>query len=268
MKRDALESGPVRCSGNTRRRWILFLISTFHFSLFTLSGCRVPAPLITLPPVAYADAAAAAALLSARRDAVQTVQTQATLRFTPAGKKPQTLDAQLVYAAPDRARLRAGKLNHNVFDLTVTPEGVWTAVSPRVTDRAPDAEAGLVRLAEVLPFLLSGPDYADADVAATQKKDRLNLIWKHGLGVELDAATLTPLRFALTDPQRPDRAPVVIKPVYTVYDAAGRGVPWLHSAAASGGFGRVELTFYDVVLNDDLNPRAFRPPRRATAHPR
>lgn len=258
-----------------RKRWrnvlerpnLVILISTFHFSLFTLCACHTPAPLITLPPVAWASAAEATALLNARRDAVRTVQTQATLTFTPVEGKSQTLNAQLVHDAPDRARLRASKMNHNVFDLTVTPEGVWTAVSSRVTDEAPDAEAGLVRLARVLPFLLRGPDYGDATPVDRQQKQQLDLIWPSGLIADLDAATLTPLRFAIADPEKPGRRAAVIEPVYTLYESADGPLPWLRSAAATGDFGRIELTFYDVALNEALNPRAFRAPRRATAHP-
>ena len=90
-----------------------------------------------------------------------------------------------------------------------------------MTDEAPDAEAGLVRLAGVLPFLLRGPDYADAAPADRQQKQQLNLAWPEGLRADLDAATLTPLRFTVADPDRPGAAAAVIEPVYTLYESSG-----------------------------------------------
>ena len=241
-----------------------FLVLACALCLLTFTGCRTPAALITLPAVAYTTPDQAIDLLTARRDAVRTVQAQADLILTPARGQPQSLSAQLVHDAPDRVRMRASKLNHNVMDLTVTDEAAWIAVSSRVTDEAPDAEAGLARLAEALPFLVRGPDYRRANAAGKPSGGQLTLIWNDNLSARLDAATLTPLRFTLTDPQKPHDAPVVIEPVYTLYN----GTAWLRSAVATGGFGRIALTFFDVELNAKLNPRAFKPPRRATRHPR
>lgn len=239
-------------------------------ALAALPACRTPAPQVTLAPVNYANQAQAAALLNARRAAVRTVQAQAQLTLRPVQGESQTLDAQLVLNAPDHARLRASKLNHNVFDLTVTPQGVWTAVSSRVTDEAPDAQAGLVRLAKVLPFLFRGPDYATATAAPRQQPRQLNLAWHDGLTVDLDAATLTPLRFTLGTAQSAADQPIIIEPVYSLYPASQGDLDlvWLHSAVATGPFGRVTFSFHHVTLNAPLNPRAFKPLRRATAHPR
>ncbi len=239
-------------------------------ALFVLTACHTPAPRLALPPAAYANHAQAVALLNVRRDAISSLQARATVRFTPATGASQTLDAQLVHHAPDQARLRADKLNHNLLDLTVTPEGVWTAVSPRVLREAPNAEAELVRLARVLPLLLRGPDYAAATPApaSRHKPQTLTLRWDQGLSTDLHAPTLTPRRFTLPHPEGEHGHAVAIEPDYTLYPADADRLPWLRSAVITGAFGRIELTFHDVLLNQPLNPRAFRPPRRAITHPR
>lgn len=237
----------------------LGLVAGVCMLAFCLAGCHTPALLVTLPTIRYANDAEALDHLTQRQNQIQTLQAQATLRLTPPQGKTQTLDAQLVHITPHHTRLRASKLNHNVFDLTVTPEAAFVAVSKRVTRESPDAQAGLLHLARALPFLIQGPPYTQARVVRGAP-NQLNLAWDNRVTATLDSATLTPLVFKLIDDQGQT---IILTPTYTLY----QNIPWLQQVSATGPFGTLKLTFYNVALNDTLNPRAFTPPRRATRHP-
>ena len=166
----------------------------------------------------------------------------------------------------DRFRLRAWKLNQTIFDLTATPDGTFIVANEEMKKKAPEAEQDLAKLTDQLGALLSGPNYREANLSLSNPgfgsdvpllESTISASWDSGFG-EINRRSLTPERFAFykSDAGLPD---IGLQTVYSVYD----GLYWYRRVVVIGDFGEIEMTFRDVELNGELNPRAFRPPRRA-----
>ena len=222
-----------------------------------LAGCRTPPP--PPRPLSYENVREAQRVVVQRQRDIASVQAECEIRIYPADEpnKSHGFDGAVVYEAPDRFRLRAWKLTQTLFDLTVTPEGVWVMVSDNLTDRLPEAEADLSELAEHLPLLLRGPDFSAAEFSG-DTGGPLRARWDRG-SAELDPVTLTPTSYYF-EPGGND-PPISVNTTYGRYD----GPLWYHRVVVVGEFGSADLTFRDVKVNQPLNPRAFRPPRRAVA---
>ena len=195
-----------------------------------------------------------------RREQVQSVQAECEIRIYPQDKPGEShgFDGAVVFEAPDRYRLRAWKLTQTLFDLTVDEQGTWVMVSNELTQRLPDAEADLVKLADRLGLLLRGPDFSTAEFAG-HIGGPLRAQWDRG-SAEINPVTLTPTSYYF-DPGE-GAAPISVT---TTYGSYGDRL-WYHRVIVLGEFGSIDLTFRNVKINEPLNPRAFRPPRRAVKH--
>ncbi|MEM9914806.1 MAG: hypothetical protein AAF911_07590 [Planctomycetota bacterium] len=230
-----------------------------------LPGCVTTAP--PLPTVEWDTLEDARQILIDRQNAIESVQAQLKLKITtpPPESETNTLDAALVMQGDDRFRLRAWKLNQTIFDLTATPDGTFIVANEEMKKRAPEAEHDLAELADQLNGLLRGPNFSDAQLFRIEPAERFPLDFRdYGLYAEwerssarIDANTLAPYEFYLSSAQT--NQAVVLNPEYSEYT---NGI-WYRTVTATGDFGTVEMTFRDVELNGELNPRAFRPPRRA-----
>ncbi len=237
-----------------------------------LPGCTTPAP--PLPTVEWDTLEDARQILIDRQAAIESVQAQLKLKLTspPPENETNTLDAALVIQGDDHFRLRAWKLNQTIFDLTATPDGTFIVANEEMKKRAPNAEQDLGQLADQLGAMLRGPDYAKASFGGGVRSEVYGAITEpithpsgfHELFVEwgeaytqIESETLVPHCFAV----RADsgQSQIVIKPSYQKFGQ----LYWYRQVTATGDFGNVEMTFRDVELNGELNPRAFKPPRRA-----
>lgn len=231
---------------------------TLLLALLTTAGCRTA--VAPLPTVAWANESEARSVLADRRDGVRTVQARCALRWVPANgeRDVATLDGALVMRGDEALRLRTWKVGQTVFDLTVVGDQTWVSASGEARRRAPaDFEARLAELGGELRGLLRGPDFAEAEFVSSG--DGLRATWPFGEAT-IDGRTLTPERFVLDEvADDGELRRVVIETVYAEYD----GGLWYRRVTAEGAFGRVEIDFRDVEVNGTLNPRAFRPPRRA-----
>lgn len=231
-----------------------------------LTGCKTNR-LAPLPTVEWQTVEDVRQILIERQDAIESVQTQLKFRITtpPPESKTHTLDAALVIRGDDHLRLRAWKLGQTIFDLTANPDGTFIVASDEMTDRAPDAEKDLARLADQLGTMLRGPDWRTADFVHTPFSEAkhygtvvhpLTAHWPHGTAViDEDTLALSSLAFRQTD----HSGDIELTTQYTQY----QGLYWYRQVSATGPFGTIKLNFYDVELNGELNPRAFKPPRRA-----
>ena len=222
-----------------------------------LTACRTPPP--PPRPLTYESIQEAKRVVVERQQQVRAVQAECEIRIYPADEpqKSHGFDGAVVYQSPDQFRLRTWKLTQTLFDLTVTPEGTWVMVSDQLTDRLPKAESDLAQLADHLPLLLRGPDFSDAEFSG-RTAGPLHARWDRG-SAELDPMTLTPTSYYF-DPGDGE-PPISVNTTYGSYD----GQLWYHRVIIAGEFGSADLTFRDVKVNQPLNPRAFRPPRRAVA---
>ena len=243
--------------------------STLVLALAAQTGCTFVDPIVApLPAVAWTDLQDARRILIERQQAIQNIQARCWLKITPPGESAQTLDGALVYQHPGRARLRTSKLGQLVFDLTRNDDGVWVQTSNEFKQRSGspgttgDAADALTGLARALPQLVAGQDYAQAHLE-TNEPNGLTATWndpRHGTArMILDAYDLAPRHvFLSTDDQN-----IELITTYTEYDS----VTWLARVEAGGDFGSFEIAFFDVEINTPLNPRAFKPSRRATLIP-
>lgn len=228
-----------------------------------LSGCRFTSDTAPpLPTVAWTDTQDARRILIERQNAIQNVQTQCKLRYTEPsnGGQTQTFDGALVIEGENRIRLRTWKLNQTIFDLTVNPDGVWVVAIDELKEESPDALGNLAQFVEQLGGMLRGPDYREAIFAdsiqsnAAKRSGQLRLEWDYGYGL-VNPRTLALQDFIVRQEPRNTR----ITPTYAVYG----DLYWFRSLKLDGDFGQLEITFRNVELNGELNPRAFKPPRRA-----
>lgn len=239
-------------------RAVLKYLSPLLMASALLAGCANRP--VSVASIDYQGLPAAQAILIQRQQAIQNMQARCTLRITDDRGKRQSFDGAVVLEGDQRLRLRAWKFNTALFDVTVNEDGTWLVVSDELDDRAPDAADQLGRLGEQLGPMLRGPDFAEADLRTSGgnigRSQQITAQWP-GVWSEIDAKTLTPTVFHFTgdDAHGLDR----IETHYTDYD----GVVWLWRIEAFGSFGQIQLDFSDVELNGELNPRAFKPPRRA-----
>ncbi len=227
------------------------------WSILLSAGCRTPPP--PPQPLDYATVQEAKRVVIERQQHVQSVQAECEIRVYPANEagKSHGFDGAVVFAAPDRYRMRTWKLTQTLFDLTVNQDGTFIAVSDELTKRRPNAEDDLAKLAGHLNLLLRGPDFSQAEFKG-EAGGPLRASWERGHAV-INPLTLTPVSYFF-EPGN-DAPPIAVTTKFGDYP---NGV-WYHRVVAQGEFGTIELTFRDVRLNEELNPRAFRPPRRAVS---
>ena len=197
-----------------------------------------------------------------RAELLETLTAECRLILTrPDGTSTQ-LDGALVARMPGYFRLRAWKLSQPVFDVTLTPQGLWIFTADRAGDdplrslpaeRIADAwsilSAGIVNPSwDPLPELdrrrfRVGKDVSSCDAPTNCAIDRSTFTIRECEFVESEDDGNLALRM--------DR--------YRVID----GHVWPLRIEALSDHGRVTLLLDDVSINGEITEGAFQPPRRA-----
>jgi hypothetical protein len=221
----------------------------------------------TLPTYDHVDEATALRILDERARAVRTVSARSDLTLTRADGQTVRLDGAVVMAPPDRLRLRAWKFNQAVFDLTLTPDGLWvvTPDDPSRRQKVLPASLSAAQLGREWA-LLSGSFFGDPGLKVRIANDGV-VVTKplddgRAVVCEVDRRTLTPRRYRLLDPAGRTRFTLGLSG-YGMFD----GIPWPTRLNALSEDGRIAVGLKDVELNGELAPNAFRPPRRAEKQP-
>ena len=228
-------------------------------------GCarRAASPLPTYPGL---DDAAALKVLARRAEAVKTLSAGCDLTLTKEDGQTVRLDGAVAMEPPERLRLRAWKFGQAVFDLTLTPDGLWV-MAPREPGRRDEVLPASLSAAQfgrewavlngrffLQPDLSTSGDGRWLDVRRTLEDGRTVVC-------RVDRATLTPRDYAMRDPGGRLRFRFALGD----YRLVG-GMPWPTKLAARSGEGKIDIRLKDVELNQELAPSAFRPPRRAEKH--
>jgi outer membrane lipoprotein-sorting protein len=169
---------------------------------------------------------------------------------------------------PERARIRAWKFGRAVFDLTVTPDGVWI-VSPDDSNRKEQIRSAGVSAAKLARTwsVLSGGFFEQAGLM-TQMSDGRILVRREASGgqpavvCEVDRRTLTPRKYSVVD----DRGATRFTLAMDRYRQFGDAVWPMRMVAVSEG-GTVEVELREAEVNPELPDAAFTPPRRAEKLP-
>jgi hypothetical protein len=246
-------------------RWLVFLLCAVTASL---AGCGTRARTeANLPTFGDLDHAAALRVLDERARAVKTLSARSVLTLARADGQTVRLDGAVVMAPPDRLRLRAWKFNQAIFDLTLTPDGLWvmTPDDPSRKQKVLPASLSAAQLGREWA-LLSGSFFGVPDLKVRDAGNRLVVtrVMDDGRTVacEVDRRTLTPRRYRMFDPTGRERFTLTLGE----YDVFG-GIPWPTRLDAKSTEGRIGVRLKDVELNGELAPNAFRPPRRAEKQP-
>ncbi len=250
-----------------------------------MSACRsgtVPcpgrAPLPTYPRV---DDREAITLIAKRALVVQTMSARCQVVITKphgratAGGDPllggdsAQFDGAVAARLPDHLRLRVWKFSRPVFDVTLTPGGLWLYTSERAGEPLPGDDAPLSgltaeRLARAWSLAagrLAGGDWtpvATSSDRVLRVKGRLDAS-EGSVVCDIDRATLTPRLCSLRDAGNVTRMTLVLEEYRVLGD-----VVWPTRLVFQSDRGTVTVTLSDVAINTELAPEAFRPPRRAT----
>ncbi|HWB54091.1 MAG TPA: hypothetical protein VG722_07860, partial [Tepidisphaeraceae bacterium] len=117
-----------------------------------LLGCAHETSLPTYDVHTTADALQ---ILRARADGIHTISAQGTIILTRPSGDSIHLDAALVARSPKYLHLRAWKFNQTVFDLTLTPHGLWmlNPDKPELRQKMQSGKFGTVQFARAWSLL-------------------------------------------------------------------------------------------------------------------
>lgn len=205
--------------------------------------------------------------LATRAKLLHTLSGEGLITLTRPNSESIRLDAALVMRPPNLARVRAWKFGRAIFDLTITPDGVWaiTPDDPNRREQMQSAGASAAKLAKTWS-LLSGGFFSDPNLTAETKGKKL-IVRRHSPGeptvlCEVDRATLTPRKYLLLDDTGKQRFSLTLDR----YKQFGQ-IAWPTRLTAISESGTVEIDLRDIQINPDLPDSAFVPPRRAEKLP-
>jgi outer membrane lipoprotein-sorting protein len=256
----AMQPIRTKCALNLPSR-TLRLCGSILFILIT--GCATE-HIPTYPPMPPAQAMK---VLADRAHAIHTVSAQGLITLTRDNGDTVRLDAAVVLQPPQRARLRAWKFGQAVFDMTLTPEGLWL-IAPRQDSHTREIRAAGANTGKLMRqwlHLITGA-FDDPGTVPREEGNRLILIHAEPDGMtmtcEVDRKTLTPRRYTLKDPKGATRFALVLSRYIEI-----SGTVWPRRIEASSDSGRIRIDLRDVEINGELPPAAFRPPARAEKIP-
>ena len=249
------------------RRPVCLCLAAAPFLALTAGCAPRPAPEAHLPTFGDVDHATALRVLDERARAVKTLSSQCGLTLARPDGQTVELVGAVAMAPPDRLRLRAWKLGQAIFDLTLTPDGLWvmTPDEPSSKQKMLPASVSAAQLGREWA-LLSGSFFGDAELKVRDQGSRLAVTkaLEGGRSVvcDVDRRTLTPRRYRLLDPAGRTRFILALSG-YDVFN----GIAWPTRLKATSDEGRIGIRLKDVELNGELAPNAFIPPRRAEKQP-
>jgi outer membrane lipoprotein-sorting protein len=239
-----------------KRPFLLF------WGMLLLAGCAAPPPRENLPAVQWSTDAEALHILRDRADAVKTVTATGDITLSRRSGDSVRLDLAMVAQNPGHLRLRAWKLGRAVFDLTLTPEGLWllTPDDPSLKQKARSGGLDAAQLARSWATF-SGALFDRADLTLHRGDRALEVTAPSDdatIFCHVDNRTLTPRQYEVKDPSGVTRFTLRLSGYRTV-----DGIPYATRYDATSDSGTIRIDLRDVELNTDLAPAAFTPPRRA-----
>jgi hypothetical protein len=220
-----------------------------------------------IPTYPLTDAASSLRLVAEHASQVYSLTGEGLITLTRPDGESVRLDAAMAMQPPQRARIRAWKFGRAVFDLTVTPEGVWAVIpeDPKRKEQITSAGVSAAKLARTWS-VLSGGFFESAGLKAETRGSKLVVRCETPdeplVICEVDRPTLTPRKYSMLDDKGVTRFTLSLEQ----YRQFG-SVVWPTKLAAVSDSGTVEIELRDVDINPQLEPAAFVPPRRAEKLP-
>lgn len=228
-----------------------------------VAGCARQEPLPQWPAM---EARASIAHMAQQQEKVQNVTGTGAVTLTRGNGQSVRLDSAVVAEFPQRVRLRAWKLGQAVFDMTLTPDGVWMLVADK-SRREEILPAGASAAKFLGGWAMLHEDFYDDELVVVEETPATLIVRKAmaeggAIEAEVDRATLTVRRHRVLDDTGEER--FVLQ--YERYRLVN-GIPFATRLRAGGEQGRIQVDLDEVQLNGELAPGAFVPPRRAEKLP-
>lgn len=242
------------------------VLATLIVFICLIAGCHHVEP-ESIPHFPLMDAQASLQTLADRAHLVHTLSSEGLVTLTRSNGESIRLDSALVMKPPAEARLRAWKFGRAIFDLTVTPQGVWclTPDDPARKDQLKSAGVSAAKLAKTWS-LLNGGFFTDPalniETTPTQLFIRGKFANEPQVRCDVDRATLTPRRYLIFDEQGHQRFSLTL----SQYRQFGQ-IVWPTRIIAVSDSGTVEVELRDLEINPELPATAFVPPHRAEKLP-
>jgi outer membrane lipoprotein-sorting protein len=243
------------------RTWWGALLILLH--LLPLGGCASNPE--NLPRYRWTDDRTALQTLSERAHAIKTLSAASLLTLTRPDGNSVRLDGAIVISMPTQSvRLRAWKFNQPVFDLTLTPAGLWIQTPRDVNHRQQvlPASVSAAQLARAISIfggqVFDGSDVRVIDSGGVRFQVRKPLENGQTMIADVDRATLTVRVYAVSD----SSGIVHLRLTPTNYRDFD-GIIWPTRLSAQSDSGKIDVELRDVELNGELTATAFVPPRGA-----
>jgi hypothetical protein len=171
-------------------------------------------------------------------------------------------------APPDKLRLQAFKFGRTVFDLTLTPDGLWIKTDEDPDRREKVVPASLNAAAFVREWAwFNGGFFASEGLVVQPGGPGTMIIHKslddgRAIVCDVDRPTLTPRRYRMTDPAGRVRFTLTLED-YRLFN----GIAWPTKLTAESEQGTIVVEMREVEINGELPDRAFVPPPRAEKRP-
>jgi outer membrane lipoprotein-sorting protein len=217
-----------------------------------------------LPTYPHITPSQARIILSDRAHSIRTVSGDGTITLTRPDHDSVRLDGAIALQPPDRARLRAWKFNQAVFDLTLSPQGLFL-VGPSDPKRAGDVQKAGASAAQVAQTWsdLTGR-FFDSELQVDALSHAKMLVFRQVnrdqsvLRCAVDKRTVTPRSYSLSDPSGQERFRLDLDR-YAIIN----GIPFPRRLTATSEQGQFQVDLRQVELNGELPAGAFTPPARA-----
>jgi hypothetical protein len=209
-------------------------------------------------------------ILRQRAAAVKTVSAVGDLTMTRPNGQSVRLDLAMVSRKPGDLRLRAWKLGRAVFDLTLTPDGLWL-FTPDDKSLKDQAHAGGLDAAKLARSwrLFNGGFFDSDDI---EWSDGYQVQWLRRMvdGMEIicmvRTGTLVPHTYDIYQPTdakiRHSEFTLVLSDYRMIAD-----VPYPFQYEARSRSGTIKINLREVELNSELPQGAFVAPKRAEKLP-
>jgi hypothetical protein len=206
-------------------------------------------------------------LIDRRAARIHTVSTRADITLTRPSGDSIRLDAAMALQLPQFARLEAWKFGQAIFDLTLTPDGLWL-IAPQqgdLRDKTRAAGANTAQLLRQWIALMSGSPGAQSPSVETRGDDLLlTTARKDGMTLRcrVDRKTLAPRQYTLADQSGTVRFTLSLD-----HYAQFGDVIWPRRIRAVSDSGAILIEMFDVEINGAIPAGAFHHPSRAEKLP-
>jgi len=237
-------------------------VSALWIVLLTCSGCAN-----SLPRYSWSGADPAIETMTRRDLGLNTFSATCRLLLRADGGDVE-LSGVLVARPPSHLHLRASKLMQTVFDITLTPDGLFVYSKDRGENGSKTAQPmtrdGLIDAASLLPGFSPQASWQIGGGANERHFSRTRKVGdgEHAVTCSVEKITLTTTRCDYLDEAGTVRQSIA----FDDYRTFGE-IVWPMHVTGVGRGGSFEILFNDVEINPDLPSRAFVPSRRAVKKP-